>query len=147
MQPARVAARTGRGVVQLHREAWPITAYYWLYTQYAPRVLHFSAFHSNSIGFSSLCRVSIHITSGPLLGYVAFCQITIAQINYRYSFIYDYLQHHVSFSLKVLLDLSMTVSHFWSLQFLKAIIPPFCISEKLTGIHVNMLNLVPAIYP
>ena len=43
--------------------------------------------------------------------------------------------------------MSLTVSQFWSLQFLKVIIPPFCISEKLTGIHVNMLNLVPAIYP
>ena len=30
---------------------------------------------------------------------------------------------------------------------MKAIIPPFCISEKLTGIHVHMLDLVPAIYP
>ena len=48
---------------------------------------------------------------------------------------------------RVLLDLSLTVFQFWSLHFLKAIIPPFCISEKLTGIHVNMLNLVPAIYP
>ena len=47
MQLALVAARADRGVVQLqlHREAWPITAYYWLYTRYAPRVLHFSAFH------------------------------------------------------------------------------------------------------
>ena len=41
--------------------------------------------------------------------------------------------------LKVLFDLSLTVSQFWSLQFLKAVIPPFCVSEKLTGIHVNML--------
>ena len=47
MQLALVAARADRGVVQLqlHREAWPITAYYWLYTRYALRVLHFSAFH------------------------------------------------------------------------------------------------------
>ena len=55
--------------------------------------------------------------------------------------------HHVSSFLKVLCDLSLTLSQFWNLQFLKAIIPPFCISEKLTGIHVNMLNLVPATYP
>ena len=54
---------------------------------------------------------------------------------------------HVSSFLKVLFDLSLTLSQFWNLQFLKVIIPPFCISEKLTGIHVNMLNLVPAIYP
>ena len=39
------------------------------------------------------------------------------------------------------------MSQFWSLQFLKAIIPPFCISEKFTGIHVHMLNFVPVIYP
>ena len=29
----------------LHREVWPINAHYWHDTQYAPRVLHFSAFH------------------------------------------------------------------------------------------------------
>ena len=55
MQLARVAARADRGVVQLHREAWPITAYYWLYTRYAPRVLHFSAFHFSS--YKSRTRV------------------------------------------------------------------------------------------
>ena len=87
------------------------------------------------------------ITSGPLLGYVLFCHIKIAEINYRYTFICDFILYHVISFLRVLIDLSLTVSQFWSLQFLKAIIPPFCISEKLTGIHVNMLNLVPAIYP
>ena len=50
-------------------------------------------------------------------------------------------------SFRVLFDLSLAVSQFWSLQFLKAIIPPFCISKKLTGIHVSMFNFVPAIYP
>ena len=87
------------------------------------------------------------IASGPLLGYVLFCQITVAEINFRYSFMYDYIHYHVSLSWRVLLDMSVTVSQLWSLQFLKAIIPPFCISEKLTGIHVHMLNFVPAIYP
>ena len=41
MQLAHVAAKHGQGV-QLHREAWPITV---LDMRYAPRVLHFSAFH------------------------------------------------------------------------------------------------------
>ena len=44
MQLARVAARTDRGL-QLHREAQPINVHYWLDARYAPRVLHFSAFH------------------------------------------------------------------------------------------------------
>ena len=30
------------------REAWPTNAHYWLDTRYAPRVLHFSAFHFSS---------------------------------------------------------------------------------------------------
>ena len=44
MQLACVAASTDRGV-QLYRDAWPINAHYRLDTRYAPRVLHFSAFH------------------------------------------------------------------------------------------------------
>ena len=87
------------------------------------------------------------ITSGPLLGYVVFCQTTVAVITYQRVFIYDYIKQYAPLSLRVLLDLLVTMSQFWCLQFFKAIIPPFCISEKLTGIHVHMLNLVPAIYP
>ena len=119
-----------------------------LWSRYAISVYLFLQFIPTTLIFLSFVVFRFKITSGPLLGYVLFCQTTIAAINYHYSFIYDYIiQHPLSLSLKVLSDLSLTVSQFWSLQFLKAIIPPFCISEKLTGIHVNMLNLVPAIYP
>ena len=27
------------------------------------------------------------------------------------------------------------------------VLPPFCISEKLTGIHVQLLNVIPTVYP
>ena len=39
------------------------------------------------------------------------------------------------------------MSQFWNLQFFTGIIPPFCISEKLTGLHVHMFKFLPAIYP
>ena len=87
-----------------------------------------------------------NITSGPLLGYVLL-QTTIAAITYRRFFISDDILYHVTSFPRILLDLSLTVSQFWSLHFLKAIIPPFCVSERLTGIHVNILKFVPAIYP
>ena len=118
-----------------------------LWSRYAISLYLFLQFVPTTLIFLCFVVFRFNITSGPLLGYVVFCQTTIAGINHHYSFIYDYIQHHVSSFLRVLLDMSLTVSQFWSLQFLKAIIPPFCISEKLTGIHVNMLNLVPAIYP
>ena len=118
-----------------------------LWSRYAIPLYLLLQFVPTTLIFLCFFVFRFNITSGPLLGYVLFCQITIAEISNRYTFIYDYLQHHVSLSLRVLLDFSLTVSQFWSLQFLKAIIPPLCISEKLTGIHVNMLNFVPAIYP
>ena len=118
-----------------------------LWSRYAISLYLFLQFIPTTLIFLCFVVFRFDITSGPLLGYVLFCQITITTTTYHYSFIYDYIQHHVSSFLKVLIDLSLTLSQFWSLQFLKAIIPPFCISEKLTGIHVNMLNLVPAIYP
>ena len=117
-----------------------------LWSRYGISLYLFLQFVPTTLIFLCLVVFRFNITSGPLLGYILFCQTTTATTSH-YSFIYDYLQHHVSLTLKVLFDLSMTVSQFWSLQFLKVIIPPFCMSEKLTGIHVHMLNLVPAIYP
>ena len=118
-----------------------------LWSRYAISLYLLLQFVPTTLIFLCFVVFQFKITSGPLLGYVLFCQITIAEIDYHYSFMYDYILYHVSSFLRVLLDMSMTLSQFWSLQFLKAIIPPFCISEKLTGIHVNMLNFVPAIYP
>ena len=118
-----------------------------VWSRYAISLYLFLRFVPTTLIFLCFVVFRFNITSGPLLGYVLFCQITIVAINNHYSFIYDYIHYNVTSFLRVLLDMSMTVSQFWSLQFLKAIIPPFCISEKITGINVNILNIVPAIYP
>ena len=118
-----------------------------LWSRYAISLYLFLQFVPTTLNFLCFVVFRFDITSGPLLGFVLFCQTTIAAINSHYSFIYDYLQQRVSLSLRILLHLSVIVSQFWNLQFLKVTISPFCISEKLTGVHVHMLNLVPAIYP
>ena len=74
----------------------------------------------------------LNITSGPLLGYVLFCQI------------FKYMESHVSTFLKFLLHTSVTLSEVWNM---KPIIPPFCINEKLTGIHIKVLALVRITHP
>ena len=43
--------------------------------------------------------------------------------------------------------MSSVLSQFWSLEYLLPVIPPFCISDKLTGIHIQLLGLLPAVYP
>ena len=118
-----------------------------IWSKYAISLYFFLQFVPATLIFICFVLFRFNITSGPLLGYVLFCQITSSSITYHYYYLCDYILYHVSSSLRVLFVISLTLSQFWSLQFLKAIIPPFCISEKLTGIHVNMLNLVPAIYP
>ena len=83
----------------------------------------------------------LNITSGPLLGYVLFSQYFIFYIRNQI-FIYDYMQSHLSTFLKLLLYVSVTVSDLWSMNFLKTIMPPFCISDKITVIHIEMLALM-----
>ena len=96
-----------------------------------------------------VCAVVFHlnITSGPLLGYFIFCQayyisdFSDIQIN-----VFDFISIHGSDSIKVLFKISQTLSELWSLLFFKSLIPPFCISEKLSSVHIQLLTVVPAIY-
>ena len=89
----------------------------------------------------------LNITAGPLLGYVLFCQLCYIHTLERGWFVYEYIVSHVSTRLRIVIYSSLTLSGIWALQYFKLVIPPFCISSKLTGIHIQMLNLVTAIYP
>ena len=96
--------------------------------------------------FISLVIFNLNITSGPFLGYIMFSQVYIAWLKHNL-YIYDYIQSHVSLPLRVLFKVELTLCQFWSLQSFQAVIPPFCISEKMTGIDVQILKFLPAVYP
>ena len=96
--------------------------------------------------FMCVVLFRLNITAGPLLGYVLFCQICTYFLKEDLP-LYDYILSHVSTPLRIVIFSSLTLSGFWALQFFRVVIPPFCISSKLTGIHIQMLNLVTAIYP
>ena len=95
-----------------------------------------------------VCAVVFHfnITSGPLLGYFIFCQAYFVSDFLGTQRIFDFIIIHGSDSVNVLFILSQTLSELWSLLFFKSLIPPFCISEKLSSVHVQLLTIVPAIY-
>ena len=97
--------------------------------------------------FIFLILFRVNITSGPLLGYLIFCQVITCLSNTNQELI-DYILSDISPLLKVLLQASLSVSQFWSMHsFFKSLIPPFCISEKLTGIHIQLLPIISATYP
>ena len=54
---------------------------------------------------------------------------------------------HVSRYLKLLIISSQTLFLFWTLSFSKHVIPPFCVSEKLTAVHIHLYELLVATYP
>ena len=43
--------------------------------------------------------------------------------------------------------ISMVLADMWNLHFLKFVLPSFCLSDKVTDIHVHMLSLSTAVYP
>ena len=96
--------------------------------------------------FIGIVIFRLNITAGPLFGYVLFCQVYV-YVTQNHLSILMYTLSHISVPLRVLLYSSLTLSGLWSLQFFRFVVPPFCMSEKLTGIQVQMLSLVTSIYP
>ena len=88
----------------------------------------------------------LNITSGPLLGYCLFCQTYYGMTVGWYRYIFDYLHDYASERIQFLIHISQVITELWTLLFFKSVIPPFCISEALNGIHIQLLTLVPAVY-
>ena len=88
----------------------------------------------------------LNITGGPMLGYVLFCQGFMIAIQYV-TYTYESILSNISPPFKVLLYMSLALCDVWTLHFFRFLVHPFCISEKLTGIHVHMLSLLTPIYP
>ena len=85
----------------------------------------------------------LNITAGPLLWYVLFCQIYIFALQVNL-YLYEYILSHVSPPLQILFYSSLILSSSWIMQFFTFVIPPLC---SLTNIHIELLSLVPAVYP
>ena len=88
----------------------------------------------------------INITSGPMLGYFIYCQgLAFAAKNGRY--FYDSILSNLPFRYAVMTCISIVLADFWNLQFFKSVLPPFCLSENMSTIHVIMMSFVSGIYP
>ena len=117
-----------------------------LWSGYAISLYLLLQFVPTTLIYIGLAILHLKLTSGPLLGYVLFCQFNVIYLSHKI-YLYRYIKSNITAPLSVLLTISVTISQFWNLQFFKTILPPFCISDKLTGIQVHMLNLLPATYP
>ena len=97
--------------------------------------------------FLCVAIFQINVTAGPLLGYLLFCQLYVIWVQ-RHIYIYDnvFSPEDTSALVSTLFHCSLTLSELWTLNFLWSVIPPFCISPNITGIHIQMLSLVAVVY-
>ena len=76
----------------------------------------------------------LNLTGGPMIGYLLFCQ--------GLSFLIEVYQPvndvpPISHELEAVFQ---GIIEFWSLNFFTTFIPPFCISDRLTQLHITLLK-------
>ena len=87
----------------------------------------------------------INITSGPMLGYIFFCQAHVYRNIY---FPYSVTSYLGPFT-RVLASVELFFSGIWSLDFLKVtnIVPPFCISDRITNLNALLFEYILVVHP
>ena len=82
------------------------------------------------------------ITSGPMNAYIFVSQLAVSTLNNEPSIVNTLTSG--SFSI---LKVVFTLSGVWNLDFFRYLIPPFCVSDQISPLHVVALEYIVAFYP
>ena len=85
------------------------------------------------------------LLTGPQLGYITFCQAVVNTFQYSHH-LYTTLFASLPPLLRVAVQMSLVMAGISSLKFFRFITPPFCISDRVTGLHVQLLGFVTSFY-
>ena len=105
----------------------------------------FLACFPTTLFFLFVVVFKVHATS-PSLNVIVFgSQILIGTVH-KNIFQYDHIDtpYRASRTLKLVCFIA---AGFWNLDFFRYILPPFCVSNRLTSIHVLTLDYIVAVYP
>ena len=84
----------------------------------------------------------INMTSAPMVAFVFYCQTGVSTffiVSNRYLFSGTLTYYFLS--------ILITFYGIWNLDFFRYVIPPFCVSPHIKGIHITFLHFVSAFYP
>ena len=84
------------------------------------------------------------ITSGPMNAYIFVCQLAVSDLNNEPPIV-NFFASASSFSF--LLRFLLSIYGIWNLDFFRYLIPPFCVSDQISPLHVITLEYVVAFYP
>ena len=99
-----------------------------------------------TILYITLITSQLKLISCSLMGYILFCQRFSIVMEYNHV-VYDSILAGCPKHYQLLVKIMLLPLESCNLHFIKTIIPPFCISEKLTGIDVLLLHSLPNSYP
>jgi hypothetical protein len=102
------------------------------------------AFIPTTIFFLLLMVCTINISSGPMNAALALVQVNLAQVNQSPM---DYLRKSSDPLSYYLVLVLLTFYGIWNLDFLRYVMPPFCVSNSLTTVQTQALEYVIAVYP
>ena len=88
----------------------------------------------------------IRATSSPLSALVFMSQIIVYTIRLNVP-LHMYIENEVTGFLYVALKVLLVLCGIWSLDFFRAVIPPFCVSSNIKTVHALALEYVVAFYP
>ena len=88
----------------------------------------------------------LNITSGPMLGYVIFCQAWSFAVQWNI-YLWNSLLLYLPLYLVTTAHVSIVLADVWNLHFFRYVLPSFCLSDRLSNVHVNMLSFFTSVYP
>ena len=80
------------------------------------------------------------LTSAPMNAFIFVCQVGVNQVNMSPHFTMSPALYYLELTF-------LTLGGIWNLDFFRYIIPPFCVSNTLTGLQAASLEYIVAFYP
>ena len=83
------------------------------------------------------------ITSGYMNSYIFVCQLAVSTLNDLPRLVDLFTSASFSFISRILIS----IIGIWNLDFFRYLIPPFCVSDQISLLHVVALEYIVAFYP
>ena len=80
--------------------------------------------------------LNIHVTSPPFIAFVFFCQLFTLLFKESVYFNIGVIRY----SNKIFLYIISTLISIWNLDIFRYVVPPFCVSSKLTDVYTALLE-------
>ena len=93
-----------------------------------------------------IIMLRINVLSPPLNAIVIFCHIMVSHVNHIPCKFLDYATLDIS-PVTPLVLVALTVYGFFNMDFLVYVLPPFCVSHKMSTLTVIALDYLVALYP